>query len=324
VSAPVAVDSLVYVTPEQAGFSSAALAEVEEYAEQIGSAAVVALHDNQVFFAWGEVDRKYLVHSIRKSLLNSLYGIYVERGTIDTAATLAQLDIDDIPPSLTAAEKQARVADLLKSRSGVYHEAAAESQWMKDNRPSRGSHPPGTYYYYNNWDFNSLGTIFRRETERSIFYAFKVEIAEPIGIESFITTDGRDYYPLELSKHPAYHFRLTAIDLARYGLLYLRRGRWSGVQIVPEEWIAASTRTHSALNDTLGYGYGMLWFVITDDYPYYGPGFYHTGYGGHMLLVLPEDELVIVHRVDTDGPTRVASADIYRLAAMIVNSRGVN
>lgn len=43
-----------------------------------------------------------------------------------------------------------------------------------------------------------------------------------------------------------------------------------------------------------------------------------------MLLVLPEDELVIVHRVDTDGPTRVTSADIYRLAAMIVNSRIAN
>jgi CubicO group peptidase (beta-lactamase class C family) len=126
-SAPIAVDSLVYVTPEQAGFSSSALAEVEEYAEHIGSAAVVALHDNRVFFTWGDVDRKYLVHSIRKSLLNSLYGIYVERGTIDTAATLAQVDIDDIPPSLTAAEKQARVAHLLRSRSGVYHEAAAES-----------------------------------------------------------------------------------------------------------------------------------------------------------------------------------------------------
>lgn len=216
----VAVDSLVYLTSEQAGFSSAALAEAEDYAEQIGSAAVIALHDNRVFFKWGDVDRKYLVHSIRKSLLNSLYSLYVERGVIDTASTLAELEIDDIPPSLSAAEKAARVADLLKSRSGVYHEAAAESQWMKENRPARGSHPPGTYYYYNNWDFNALGTIFRQETGTSIFYAFKIEIAEPIGMESFIATDGhyyyeREYYERELSEHPAYHFRLTAIDLAR-------------------------------------------------------------------------------------------------------------
>ena len=50
----------------------------------------------------------------------------------------------DIAPSLTYEEKQATVRDLLKSRSGVYHEAAAETQEAKDLRPQRGSHPaPG-------------------------------------------------------------------------------------------------------------------------------------------------------------------------------------
>jgi hypothetical protein len=46
------------------------------------------------------------------------------------------------------------------SRSGVYHEAAAEAQVMINTRPDRGSHTHGTFFYYNNWDFNVLGTIF--------------------------------------------------------------------------------------------------------------------------------------------------------------------
>jgi hypothetical protein len=62
------------------------------------------------------------------------------------------LNIDDIPPSLTKEEKKATVSDLLKSRSGVYHEAAAESRDMVGMRPVRGSHPPGSFYYYNNWE----------------------------------------------------------------------------------------------------------------------------------------------------------------------------
>ncbi|MDH4271900.1 MAG: serine hydrolase, partial [Candidatus Aminicenantes bacterium] len=75
----------------------------------------------------------------------------------------------------------AAVSDLLKSRSGVYHEAAAESEDMVETRPTRGSHPHDTFFYYNNWDFNALGTIFEKVTGAKIFEAFKREIAEPIG-----------------------------------------------------------------------------------------------------------------------------------------------
>jgi CubicO group peptidase (beta-lactamase class C family) len=324
VATVVTVDSLEYVTPEEVGFSSARLEEARAFSAEIGSAAVMALHDNKVFVSWGNVETKYLAHSIRKPFLGSLYGIHVSTGEIDTTKTMAQLGIDDYPPSLAEAEKQAHVAHLLRSRSGVYHVAAAESQSKAESRPERGSHPPDTYYYYNNWDFNVLGTIFTQETGLKIFNAFKLEIAQPLGMEDFLTTDGRLYYQREKSMHPAYHFRITARDMARFGVLYLRRGRWSGEQIVPEEWITACTTPYSVLNETLGVGYGMLWFTLTDDYPLYGPGFYHFGYGGHMLLVLPEAELVIVHRADTDARLYVASQDIRQLAAMIVNARASN
>ena len=39
---------------------------------------------------------------------------------------------------------------------------------MAKRRPLRGSHPPGTFWYYNNWDFNVLGTIFEKATEKSL------------------------------------------------------------------------------------------------------------------------------------------------------------
>lgn len=45
---------------------------------------------------------------------------------------------------------------------------------MKDARPPRGSHPPGTFWYYNNWDFNVLGTIFIQLTGEDIFQAIFV------------------------------------------------------------------------------------------------------------------------------------------------------
>ncbi len=314
-------NALEYVTPEAVGFSSSELAEAIDGFEAIGSAAVVALYDGKVFLSWGEVDREFWCHSIRKPFLSALYGIYVGRGVIDTTKTLAQLGIDDIPPSLTDEEKQARVADLLKARSGVYHEAAAETPEMAEQRPERGSHPPGTFFYYNNWDFNALGTIFEQETGVGIFDAFEEEIAAPIGMEDWTAADGDYRYEPEKSMHPAYPFRMTALDMARFGLLYLSDGNWRGRQIVPSDWVAVSTMAHSIENPDLNIGYGMMWYVIPEDFPVFGPGFAHSGIGVHFLLVLPEDNLVIVHRVNTFEPWTVTGEQYLPLVGQIVDAR---
>ncbi|UCG85388.1 MAG: serine hydrolase [Gemmatimonadota bacterium] len=314
-------DALEYVTPEEVGFSSAALQQAVAGFEQIGSAAVVALYDGKVFLSCGEVDRKFWCHSIRKSFLSSLYGIYVGRGVIDTSKTLEELGIDDIAPSLTVEERQARVADLLRSRSGVYHEAAAETADMAAQRPERGSHPPGTFFYYNNWDFNVAGAIFEQETGVGIFDAFESEIAGPIGMEDFVAADGSYSYEPEKSIHPAYPFKMTAMDMARFGLLYLRNGNWNGQQIVPHDWITVSTTAYSIAEADLNIWYGMMWYVIPEDFPVLGPGFFHTGIGVHLLLVLPQDNLVIVHRVNTFEPWTLTAEDYFPLIAQIVDAR---
>lgn len=128
-------ESLEYVVPEEVGWSSEKFEEADAFAEKINSAAVMMLYDGKVFISWGNVNKNYNCHSIRKPFLSVLYGIYRNRGKIKLNATLEELNIDDIPPSLSKEEKKATVRDLLKSRSGVYHEAAAEAKVMIDTRP---------------------------------------------------------------------------------------------------------------------------------------------------------------------------------------------
>ncbi len=308
------------IVPEAAGFSSARLAEVTRYLEKIGSAAFLVLYDGKALLSWGAVDRKYPCHSIRKALLNSLIGIYVERGRISLDKTLAELGLDDSPPSLTDAEKQAKVVDLIRSRSGVYHPAAAESEDMAAERPARGSHAPGTFHYYNNWDFNALGRIFEQAAGRSIFEAFEAEIARTIGMQDFRAADGE--YQVEKSKSdiPAYKFRMTARDLALYGLLYLRNGFWDGRSIVPRDWIEASTRAHSIHDERAGIGYGYLWGTLPASSPF-GRAFFHSGLGVHTLVVLPDSKLVIVHRVDTEAPYSMTSQNLFELMALLMAAR---
>jgi len=312
--------TLEEIAPEKAGFSSERLSEVTKYLEKIGSAAFLALYDGKVFLSWGHVDRKYWCHSMRKAFLNSLFGIYVGRGRIDLNKTIKDLGIDDIPPSLTEDEKQAKVVDLIRARSGIYHPAAAESEDMTAGRPQRGSHAPGTFFYYNNWDFNVLGTIFEKETGEKIFTAFEREIARPLGMRDFRAGDCEYQYEKEKSIHPAYHFRMTARDLALFGLLYQRNGVWEGRQIIPRDWIEVSTRAHSVMDEKTGISYGYLWYVLPEDSAF-SRAFFHTGVGVHMVMVIPDSKLVLVHRVDTEAPYSITSQNLYELLGLIMAAK---
>jgi len=313
------------VAPEDVGYSSTQLEEARTFAEQSGYAAVMALYDGKVFFEYGKITYNYECHSIRKPFLSALYGIHVAEGNININATLEELGIDDIPPSLTNEEKQAKVKDLLKSRSGVYHAAAAETQGMKDTRPARGSHAPDTYFYYNNWDFNALGTIFEQQTGTKIFEEFKIRIADPIGMQDFAVSNC--YYQLEesLSMHRAYSFRMSARDMARFGVLYQQNGHWNGNQIIPQNWLIESTNTYSIIDDATGVGYGYMWYTIPQGSTMKeligASGFYHTGVGVHVVLVFPDLKLVLVERYDTDGIWTDPGDAGLQLGLMIINSK---
>jgi CubicO group peptidase (beta-lactamase class C family) len=314
-----------YVSPEAVGYSSQKLEAAKQFATQSGYAAVIAVYDGNVFFSWGNTSYNYKCHSIRKPFLSALYGIHVQEDGINLDASLDDLGIDDIPPSLTIVEKQATVRELMQSRSGVYHEAAAETEEMKEMRPERGSHPPGTFFYYNNWDFNALGSIFEQETGTKIFTEFKDRIADPIGMEDFNTADCYYQYENTLSIHPAYSFRMSARDMARFGVLYQKNGMWKDKQIIPAGWITESTTTYSIMDSTAGIGYGYMWATIPEGSAYAGlvgaAGYYHTGIGVHALIILPEIKLVIVERYDTDVSWTDPGDAGLELGLMIINAK---
>lgn len=284
------------VDPAAVGWSTDKLKTAEAQARDFGSTSVVIVQGGRVVAAWGDPARKVRVASVRKSLLSALYGIAIADGRIDPEATLLSLAIDDKPPSLSETEKTATVRQLLAARSGVYHEAAAEPESMKARRPARGSHAPGTFWYYKNWDFNALGTIYRRKTNEDIFKSFEARLARPIGMQDFTAADGRYAFAL-VSEHPAYHFDISARDLARFGWLFLNRGNWSGRQIVPAAWVDESTRLISDVDPGIGYGY--MWWPSKNGAQrnvWIGPGTYSArGFGGQFLLVAPARNLVIAH-----------------------------
>jgi len=211
--------------PHDVGWSAEQLQQAERYAHSIGSVAVMVISRGAVIAAWGETACPFNVRSIRKSMLSALYGIHVDAGHIHLSQTLDELGIDDQDPTLTANEKRATVADLLTSRSGVYHASNCQGQAERDNLPPRESHAPGTFWYYNNWDFNALDTIFEQCAHARIFDEFERHIARPLHMEDFDARLGI-ISGAPHSIHPCHQFRITARDLARFGVLYLNRVRF--------------------------------------------------------------------------------------------------
>ncbi len=292
--------------PRDIGWSVEQLQQAERYAQDIGSVAVMVIARGAVVATWGELDRPFNARSIRKSMLSALYGIHVDAGHILLSRTLDELGIDDQDPALTVSEKQATVADLLTSRSAVYHASNCQGQASRDNLPPRGSHAPGTFWHYNNWDFNALDTIFEQCAHARIFEEFERRIAQPLQMEDFDARLGI-VSGTPHSIHPCHQFRISARDLARFGVLYLNHGRWRTQQIVPQQWVAESTRAQARIPSGAGYGY-MWWVAVEGNSPLPPQvalpdgAFAALGVGGQLLLIIPSRDLVVVHLINPDEP----------------------
>jgi len=277
------------------GWVDGVVREVDAYGAARRPTALMVVHGDQVVAAFGDTAHKVNVRSVRKSFLSALYGILIAEGKIDPASTLAALGIDDSAPGLTDDEKGATVRDLLMARSGIYHPAAYETPDMRKKRPQRGSHAPGSFWYYNNWDFNALGTVYRQKGGEDIFEGFERRVAHPIGMEDFAAKSCR-YHREPSSIHEAYLFEISARDMARFGLLFANGGRWNGKQVVPEAWVGESTRAYSE-TDRPGRGYGYLWWTIAPEHAG-AATVLASGWGGQHVAVIASKKLVVVQTVD--------------------------
>jgi CubicO group peptidase (beta-lactamase class C family) len=312
-------------SPDAVGWSGERLKAVENFARaNLKTDAWMLVHKGVIVYESGPTARPSDVGSVRKSVLDVLAGMYADRGAFPMDTTLAQLGIDDREP-LTEAEKQATVRHLMQARSGVYLPSGNETAAMKAARPARGSRKPGEFFYYNNWDFNALGTIFRQATGKTVFESLRDDLAGPLQMQDFDFDRDVRFNRESPSLHPAYVMRLSARDMARVGLLMSRSGQWNGRQLVSRAWVEESTPMHSSTGP--GSGYGYLWWVgLSERYAkrvkFPGKVFLAAGSLGQFILVDPVRDIVFVHKVDFElDPSReVTSAQFVELLARVLEA----
>jgi len=145
------------------------------------------------------------------------------------------------------------------------------------------------------WDYFTAGVVVLGDIlDRSVpggleRYADKV-LFKPLGITRYEW----QYTPQKVV-NTAGGLQMSSLDYAKFGQLYKNRGRWNGVPVLPEEWVAKSFRKYLAVPNNIDTHYGLLFWNRTyhvEGRPY--ETFFCTGNGGNKIFVFVDQPLVVV------------------------------
>jgi CubicO group peptidase (beta-lactamase class C family) len=152
--------------------------------------------------------------------------------------------------------------------------------------------PPGREFLYNNFHPLLIGLVLERSTGRPVAEYLEEKIWKPLGMEApaswSLDSERHGFEKMESG------LNALAIDFAKFGRLYLNRGNWNGVQIIPEAWVDESTRLDTTTDPALHYQY--FWWVNPDAPTH----FYAAGRHGQFIYIVPEHDLVFVHYSRSD------------------------
>jgi len=303
-----------------------------------GDPTGLIIHRGRIIAEWGDPLAVEMTHSVTKSFLSTVVGIAVDRGMIASVTDPVRDYVGPVLayqplPGLNKAERFDRPDlldlfdtphnrtitwdDLLRQTSDWEGTLWGKPDWA--DRPSenaaewrtRARHKPGTVYQYNDVRTNALALAALNVWRRPLPQVLKELVMDPIGASnswrwfgyenSWVVLDGVAVQSVTGGGHWGGGMFINAYDMARFGYLTLRGGKWNDRQLLSADWIAQA-RTPTRPEPIYGF---MNWFLNTDRKRWPSApatAFAHVGNGTNLVYVDPERELVAVARwIDTDA-----------------------
>jgi CubicO group peptidase (beta-lactamase class C family) len=179
-----------------------------------------------------------------------------------------------------------------------------KEQFGEGERKPRELRRPGSFYEYNDVRINRLGLSLLRTFKDSVPDVFRREVMDVIGASntwrwipyhnSFVDVDGKRMASVSGGTRWGGGVWINAQDMARFGYLWLRGGKWGDKQIVPPDYVKAALAPSQH-----GPDYGYLWWLNTQgkNYPGLPTNAYGArGAGSNTITILPDQDLVVVWR----------------------------
>jgi CubicO group peptidase (beta-lactamase class C family) len=293
--------SLPRSSPEQQGISSAdILAFVDAADKDIDAMNSFMLVRHGTVVAegwWGPYDRDtpHILYSLSKSFTSTAVGLAISEGKLSLDDQVLKFFPEEAPAEPSVNLRAMRVRDLLRMNTGNQSEAP-----IRPGEPTKGNdswtktflaHPvpfkPGTHFLYNSPATYMLSAIVQKVTGMTVLDYLRPRLFEPLGFKD----PKWDTSPQGITVG-AYGLSVRTEEIARFGILYLQKGRWNGKQLIPASWVeqATSMQTSNGSAPTSdwdqGYGY-QFWRSRYSS-------FRGDGAFGQYCMVIPEMDAVVV------------------------------
>lgn len=289
--------------PENHGLSSDAVAQLHRDLDEVNVLAAVIVKDDYIvdeYYKPGyDENNLFILNSASKSITSALVGIAIEQGYIAGADT----PIGEYFPQL--AQTDITIWHLLTHTSGIattddvrWDAWRTSANWLDYifNLPIVAE--PGAEFSYSTGNTHMLAAILEQATGESLYDFAKENLFAPLGIN----TAQIDIDPQGIGDG-GNGIWLNVYDMAKFGSLYLHNGVWQGRQIIPADWVQAST-TLQYDRSTGSADYGYQWWVRTFGEARY-PAYFAQGHAGQYIFVVPDLQLIIVFTSDYTGSSSI-------------------
>jgi len=302
-----------------------------------GPATGLIIRNGYIVAEWGDPARVDMTFSVTKSFLSTTVGLAFDRKLIrslqdkaaDYSAPVAAYKpgekFDDANRfgaspfmDLFTTEHNRKITweHLLRQTSDWEGTLWGKPEWA--DRPDRDASTwltrarkePGTAYEYNDVRVNVLALAALNVWRRPLPGVLKEFVMDEIGASntwrwlgyenSYVVIDGQILQSVSGGGHWGGGMFINAYDMARFGLLTSRNGKWGNKQLLSEAFIRQA-KTPTSVEPTYGF---MNWFLNTDK-KYYSnapsSAFVHVGNGTNIIYIDPDNDIVIVARWIENG-----------------------
>jgi CubicO group peptidase (beta-lactamase class C family) len=266
-----------------------------------GGPAGLIIRNGYIVAEWGDIERVDMTFSVTKSYLSTVAGLAIDMGLINSVDDRGSEYVWD---GTFEGEHNGQITweHLLNQSSDWSGDLFGMPDWA-DRPPAEGGidewknrklNAPGTFYKYNDVRVNVLAYSLLQVWRVPLPQVLKKNIMDPIGASttwrwygyenSWVNVDGTWVQSVSGGGHSGGGLFINTLDHARFGLLFLRKGKWEAKQLFPEEWIRMATEPSPA-NES----YGYMWWLSENL-------FYAAGFGGNYIIISPDQNMVIVTR----------------------------
>jgi CubicO group peptidase (beta-lactamase class C family) len=289
-----------------------------------GGPAGLVIKNGYIVGKWGDVNRVDMTFSVTKSYLSTVAGLAIDNRLIKNVQDKVNQYVWD--KSFEGAHNSKITWEHLLTQSSDWSGNLFELNDWADRPPKEGGmddwknrklFDPGIVFEYNDVRVNLLAYSLLQVWRKPLPAVLKEKIMDPIGASttwrwygyenSFVNMDGLMMQSVSGGGHHGGGLFINTSDHARFGLLFLRNGKWKDQQLLSQKWINAVQQPSVANKN-----YGYMWWLNTNQAQMknISPTVYFAlGYGGNYIIVDKEHDLVVVTRWMDDAKI----SDVFHL-----------